>query len=118
VISEVTFAGDDGTPAADTLLAEVLKEAAEDCGRRPLRLFQKVETLLDITDSKPQQPKPGRKAAVSTVSAGGESGTAPSSAAAKEPVCEIMTRERFNHAVRTVNPFLTLHEVRGETFHL
>jgi len=107
VISEVSFAGDDGTPAADSLLAEVLKEASEDCGRRPLRLFQKVEPLLDIADSKPtQQAKQGRKAAVTTVS-GGEGPPVPS----KEPVCEIMTRERFNHAVRTINPFLSLQEI-------
>lgn len=104
MISEVTFAGDDGTPASDTLIAEVLKEAADECGRRPLRLFQKTESVVE---DKPVASKNSRKGAAAEAATGIVQPTV-----SKEPVVEIMTRERFYSAVKLVNPYFTLFEAQ------
>eukprot|EP01036_Dinobryon_divergens_P022911 gene22911-31215_t len=99
VIHDLSFASDDGSPAVDTLLSEVQKEASEECGRRPLRIFQKTEGQ-DMENAKEHRRAPAAMAA-------GQG----AHAVTREPVVELMTREAFYAAVKLVQPYLTLHEM-------
>ena len=84
VIQEAQFANDEGSRASDTILAEVQKQQATDCTRRPLRFFQKVEN---------------------------ESANGVATNATKETVTEMINRRKFVECLRVINPIMPIKEV-------
>lgn len=87
VLQEATFANDEGVAACDTILAEVAKQHATDCTRRPLRLFQKSEAD-DVNH---------------------HGGIAVNNS--KEPVCEMISRKKFAECIKMILPHITIKEV-------
>ncbi len=85
VIQEAAFANDEGGLACDTILVEVQRQQAVDCTRRPLRLFQKVE-------SESSNPSVATNAT-------------------KETACEMISRKKFVECLRVINPVMPIKEV-------
>ncbi len=86
VLQETTFANDEGVVASDTILAEIARQHAAECTRRPLRLFQKSES----------EENHGSVAVNNS----------------KEPVCEMINRKKFAECIRMVVPTISLKEVK------
>ena len=91
MLQEATFANDEGARASDAVIVEVQKKSASDCGRRPLRIFQKQEH---------GEEKEGSAAGV-TVSGN----------ANRESVCELIGRKGFIACLQIINPSLKVKEV-------
>lgn len=95
ILQEATFANDEGRLASDSILVEVQRQSALDCGRRPMRLFQK-------TDQSNENPEEGPAKSTGAPGQGNPN---------KESVTEAMNRSKFIEVVRIINPVLPMKEI-------
>jgi hypothetical protein len=91
VLQEATFANDERTRATDTIVVEVQKKSAWDCGRRALRIFQQADSMPDDGEG-----------------GGGSNNNNPAS---KESVVELISRKAFINCLTAINPNLSVREV-------
>lgn len=97
VLQEASFANDEGVLCSDTVLSEIHRSTAADCFRRPLRLFQdglSVEEVEHMDAAKGVKNKKGKQGNAS-----------------KEPVCEMMNRQKFVDVLQIINPALETREI-------
>jgi hypothetical protein len=97
VLQEATFANDEGARATDTIVVEVQKKSAWDCGRRALRIFQQADMM-------PNDDGEG---------GGGSNNNNPAN---KESVVELISRKAFINCLTAINPNLSLREVLTPSF--
>ncbi|RYH29371.1 hypothetical protein EON65_08765 [archaeon] len=107
ILQEAQFSNDEGREASDSILVEIQKSNAAECGRRTLRLFQKSEGG-NFEDDGPSHSATTEKASKnSNVSQGNPN---------KESVTECMSRRKFVEVVRVIHPTMPMKEVSYATF--
>lgn len=104
ILQEAQFANDEGREACDSILAEIQRSNAVECGRRMLRLFQKSEGGSFEEDGPGSSAATEKASKNSNVSQGNPN---------KESVTECMNRRRFVEVVRVIHPTMPMKEVRS-----
>ena len=90
ILSELQYANDQGDVEFDTVLMEVDKKKSADCPRRPMRIIRKSD--LEVGNDAPDDENETKKKEDSKIDHN------------KDPICELITRQRFYNILKMINP--------------
>lgn len=117
VLQEATFANDEGLKASDTLLAEMSRVSTFDCIRRPLRMFQIPDEDAPGNNNsaaggdgekKSDRSNKKRGKGGGGKGSGGGGGWIGEGNPNKEPVVEMINRQKFGEVLLIINPNIPL----------
>eukprot|EP01039_Chlorochromonas_danica_P000143 gene142-151_t len=116
VLQEATFANDEGRLATDTILVEIQKQSAQDCIRRPIRLFQKTDVVTNENNNRDGEAAPSNSNNNNNNNNNTNHKTNSNNGGGnpnKEAVAEAMGRNKFIDVLRIINPTMPIQEIQS-----